>query len=230
MNEIIKAETGIELLEHADTLHKQIYALKVLTEPMECETGEEYTKIASELSEIKALNKKLTDVEKSLCDPFKSAVKRLQGWNSEFFEIAEKAERNIKNAMLKWNEKQERIKKVEEARLKKLEDDRIAKEKAKLEKKIEKAELKGDTDKVESLEEQKDSIVPMVAQVQLNTPKVDTVNYAIRFSFEIENVNLIPREYMTPDEKKIRGVVTAMKELTDIPGVKVIQTKEIRSK
>jgi len=228
--EITRVETSKELLIQLDTLHKQIYALKSMTEKLECTDAEDYTRLAKELSEIKALNKSLTDTEKALIAPFKNVVKNVQENNREFFDIVELAERNIKTTMLVYNDNQERIKRAEEARIALEEAERIAREKAKLEKKIEKAEEKGNMEKAESLQEQKDNLVPIVAEVKVNTPKVESINYAIRYDFEITDANLIPREYLMPDEKKIKRIVVAMKELASIPGVKVIMIKDIRSK
>lgn len=45
---------------------------------------------------------------------------------------------------------------------------------------------------------------------------------------KIDDASEIPREYMVPDTKKINKVVSAMKEETDIPGVRPINYPYIR--
>lgn len=45
------------------------------------------------------------------------------------------------------------------------------------------------------------------------------------WQFEIERADLIPRAYLIPDEKKIGQVVRAMKDQTNIPGIKVFSKR-----
>jgi len=52
-------------------------------------------------------------------------------------------------------------------------------------------------------------------------PKVEGVSYREGWQFEIERPDLLPREYLVPDEKKIRGVVNALGDKANIPGVRV---------
>lgn len=58
--------------------------------------------------------------------------------------------------------------------------------------------------------------------------KVDGVSFVEKWEWMIENTDILPREYMIPDERKIRGVVNAMKGNTTIPGVKVWADKTVR--
>jgi hypothetical protein len=51
------------------------------------------------------------------------------------------------------------------------------------------------------------------------------VSFRDNWDFEIEDAALLPREYLIPDEKKIRAVVKAHKGETKIPGVKVIHDR-----
>ena len=53
-------------------------------------------------------------------------------------------------------------------------------------------------------------------------PRIDGVSFRDDWDFEIENVALLPRDYLVPDEKKIRAVVKTLKAATNIPGVRVI--------
>jgi hypothetical protein len=52
-------------------------------------------------------------------------------------------------------------------------------------------------------------------------PKVEGVSYRDDYDFEIFDPGQIPREYLVPDEKKIRAVVKAMRASALIPGVRV---------
>lgn len=48
------------------------------------------------------------------------------------------------------------------------------------------------------------------------------------YGYEITDVNLLPREYMSPDLKKIRAAVTSLKTQCKIPGIRVIETTTLR--
>lgn len=52
-------------------------------------------------------------------------------------------------------------------------------------------------------------------------PKAAGVSSVQNWTFRITNADQIPREYMIPDEKAIRGVVKSMKNKTNIPGIEV---------
>jgi hypothetical protein len=52
------------------------------------------------------------------------------------------------------------------------------------------------------------------------TMKTSEVTFVDRWVFEIVDPEAVPREFLCPDEAKIGGVVAAMKDKTDIPGVR----------
>lgn len=65
--------------------------------------------------------------------------------------------------------------------------------------------------------------VPAI-KVESSVPKVEGISSREEWTFEIEDPNIIPREFLMPDEKKIRAYVKTMKEKAQIPGVKVYKT------
>lgn len=56
-----------------------------------------------------------------------------------------------------------------------------------------------------------DTYIPKMPGVALTTP----------YTWDLLDEDAIPREYMTPDRKKISAVVKAMKDKTNIPGIRV---------
>lgn len=60
-----------------------------------------------------------------------------------------------------------------------------------------------------------------------NTGKLEGVSFSDDWKAEIIDETMIPREYMKPDMQKIVGVASAMKEATDIPGIKVSCRKKV---
>jgi len=59
-------------------------------------------------------------------------------------------------------------------------------------------------------------------------PKVQGSAFTTTYDFEIEDEGKIPREYLIPDLKKIGGVVKALKDHANIPGIKVIKGTGVR--
>lgn len=70
-----------------------------------------------------------------------------------------------------------------------------------------------------------DSGLEIQTVVKVETPKAEGTSYRITYDFDVVDASLIPREFWLINEVKIRKVVTAMKEQTDIPGIKVKQVK-----
>ena len=61
-------------------------------------------------------------------------------------------------------------------------------------------------------------------EVKDDAPKVDGISIRSAYSFEIVDESKLPREYLKPDEIKIRRVVTAMGNNIVIPGVKIFES------
>ena len=123
-----------------------------------------------------------------------------------------------------WQAEQEKLRAEAEAR-------RIADEALK---KAAEAEAKGDSEKAEkilnsaAIKEDKMAVRIEAATVAASTPipaKAQTVGISTREDWDIElvDVNLVPREYMLPDEVKARKIVRASKGTIQIPGFRNIK-------
>lgn len=77
-----------------------------------------------------------------------------------------------------------------------------------------------------------DRLMAEAVQTTVAPVKVETDGMFMRtnWKWQIENADLIPNEFMVPDEKKIEKYVKAMKESGKIPGVRIysVQTPIIR--
>jgi len=104
-----------------------------------------------------------------------------------------------------------------EAERRRLEDDRLT---AALE-----AAARGDNETSEKILEQEIDVVPYPVVIDLPAPpvpiqKLDGLSFRTDWKYEIVHPSAIPMEYMIIDEKKIGQVVRALKEKTNIPGVR----------
>jgi len=89
--------------------------------------------------------------------------------------------------------------------------------------KAEALEKKGDAEGAEKVREAAREKVEEVLATAQDIPeavKTEGLSRRENWTFEIMDVSLIPREYLTPDTVKIGRIVKAMKGGTDIPGVK----------
>lgn len=160
-----------------------------------------------ELNEANSVLRKIVSLREAakvhfdgLKKPFNEAMANLRAKEKEFLEPMEKGEQAIKKLMVEYN------KKVEE---------RLAIEQTKLE------------EASKSLAENGITIMP---SVKLERPKLSGTSTRNTYDFDIVDVNLIPREYLLIDKVAIGKVVRAMKEKTNIPGIKVKIVQSIVSR
>jgi len=61
--------------------------------------------------------------------------------------------------------------------------------------------------------------------IAVAAPKLDGVSYRDDWDFELVDPALVPREFLIVDDKKVRGVVKAMRNMTNIPGVRAFSRR-----
>lgn len=185
--------------------------------------NETYVNASSVLKFIKTTATELDALRKSMTKPLDESKKRIMDFFRKPLNNLVMVENNIKKAMLTFQKEQERKRKEEEDRL--LEQQR--KDKEKLEKRADKAEEKGNTEKAETLREeaeQKESVVPTVAPM---VEKVSGISTKKIWKFKIVDAKLIPREYLMPNEKMIGEVGRATKGTLKIAGIEFYSDETI---
>lgn len=68
---------------------------------------------------------------------------------------------------------------------------------------------------------------PTIAPTEKTTPKIVGVSYREEWKFRVVDPLKVPREYLQVDERKIGGVVRAMKGSTKIAGIEVYAVKNV---
>ena len=63
--------------------------------------------------------------------------------------------------------------------------------------------------------------------IEIEIPKVQGVSVSNKFDYEIENQDLLPRDFLIPNEKMIRDAINSSNGTIEIPGVKIIKDKII---
>jgi hypothetical protein len=138
-----------------------------------------------------------------------------------YYAPADQGVRAAKKLMSDYDAEQERIRKAEEDRLQKIAQKEA--EDRRLQEAIE-AEKAGKKAEAETIIETPVTVAPVV--VAKKTPKMEGGPvYRTIWKFRIKNADLIPREYLIPDEVKIGGLVRSMKSATSISGVEVYEER-----
>ncbi len=138
----------------------------------------------------------------------------------------EEAEAILKPKMADYHEEQERIRQEEQRRLaeeaRKAEEIRCLEEAALL-------EQQGEVAFADHLiKEVLTAPAPLITLPK--SAKADGISIKSVWSYEVVNEALIPREYLSIDHSKIGKIVTAMKAQTRIPGIKVIEQKQVSAR
>lgn len=180
------------------------------------------TKAADMMLESKRRIRIIEDRFKKPKADAKMAHKSICDLENELVEPYERIEREIlKPAISAYNQEQDRKRRAEEDRQreeqrKKAEDERI---------KIA-AQLEKDGEN-EAAEELIDAPIETPAVVIPKEEAPSGISYRDVWKFQVVDDSLVPREYMTIDEKKIGGVVRALKGETNIKGVRVYCEKTV---
>lgn len=157
-----------------------------------------------ELNEANNILRKIATLRKaakahfdSLKKPFNEAMANLREKEKEFLKPMEEGESTIKKLIGTYNVKRD-------------------------------AQLKEEQAKLEELAKQvSDTGLTVLPSVKLEKPKLQGTSIRNRYDFDIVDVNLIPREYLLVDMAAIGKVVRALKEKTNIPGIKVKIVQDI---
>lgn len=251
--ELVIAQPDEKLFKQAESSLVMARAYKVTSPELMEAAGED-------LKSIKALQKQVEDKRTSITKPLNDAMKAVNALFKPAAEWLADAENTLKGSMLTFRQEQEvkareAQRKLEEQARK--ERERLAAQAAEAERKAreeadakrreaeaaaadgraaEAAKLRQQAEareaaaasKAEALREQASTVIaPMVTA---GIPKTSGQSIRESWSFEIVDAALIPREFLMVDEKKIGGVVRAMKGSTNIPGIKVLRGETMASR
>ena len=210
-------EASKTLIAMPDTreIESQRNTLTTLAESMTVDTPAAYASAGSLHNDLMVLEKDIherTDEPVALAHKTHKAIKALQ---NDLLGPVTTARKKVKQLMAGYDAEQERLRREEEARLQK-EADKQAEEAAL--RAAEAAEAAGDSEVAEAILEAPVAAPPVI--LPSSTPKTG-VSFREVWKFRVTDEKLIPRQYMMPDEKKIGGVVRAMKDGTQIPGIEV---------
>lgn len=198
-----------EVGQQALTIPEQARAIKITDVAT-------YTGAGDLWKSIKALRSKVAETFNPLIDNAHRLHKSILAKKQAVDGPLEEAEKTVKRAMEAFDREQERLRREAEEKLR--EQARKEEEERRLQEAII-LESEGQTAIAEAVMEAPVYVAPVV--IPKTTPKMaGGPVFREVWDFEIIDEKAIPREYMVPDLVKIRKVVTALKNQSNIAGVR----------
>ncbi len=183
-----------------------------------------YTEAGATLKAVKKKYHDLEEREKEITRPLNDSLRSVRDLFRNPKDLLLKIESNLKNAMLGY----QRAEEAKRAESQRIAEDLARKERERLARLAEKAEARGAADQAEAFQQRAAAVVaPIVAA---HPPKINGMNIRVDHDFEILDAALLPREFLMPDEQKIRKVVRALGLETSIPGVRIFERQILSSR
>jgi hypothetical protein len=171
--------------------------------------GDISNKIKTRIKELdtdrKELTRPLDDVKAKIMDKYRPAIEQLT-----------QAQRLIDGVISDYLLEQRRIQQEQQRKV----EEEARKERERAEAKAKEWAAKGNEKKAEEWLDKSEAVIAPV--IQAPDTKAAGISTREDWDFEITDANLIPRDYLIPDDKTIRAFVKATKGKKEIPGVKII--------
>lgn len=207
MNTAIDFTQELDLVDEKKTVLEKTKDLKIYT-------GDDYRKAKGFWAQIRMLRGKVKEAYQPLIDQAHRLHKDAIAKRDEFDKPLEAAEKTVKSALAEYDRIQDQRRREEETRLR--EEARRQEEERRLAQAAE-LEAMGRNDLADQILDVPINAcappIPVPAR-EKGDPVFRTV-----WKYRITNPDLVPREYLIPDPVKIGGVVRALKDATNIPGV-----------
>lgn len=145
----------------------------------------QYDEAAEALKKIKEVKQNVNDFFSDDIDKAFQLHRSLTGKRKALMEPLERAEASIKNARIAYTNEQNRLRQIEQDKLDKIAREKEAAEKAKLDKKIEKAEAKGDTAAVDALQQQKEQVIVHVPQAAQRVQQAEGISVSKKWKGDV---------------------------------------------
>lgn len=173
-----------------------------------------------------AFLKYLRDMKKGAEDYWKPKVKAAHAARKTIKDAENEQVKPVKEAISTMSQKMGGYQ--QECQRQRIEEEKMARQLAEDEARAANEELaqgleeSGSDEAAEGVRSTQDMVARLASsavKVESHAPKVQGTSVRTTWKFRIVDANLVPRDYLIPDEKTIGAVVRARKEATSIPGV-----------
>ena len=170
------------------------------------------------LKTIKGFRKQLDEFFDPNISRLHKAHKEAKAQKTKFEEPLKKAEEIVKEEITTYLVEQDNIRKEAEEKAKQEAEKRFEEARE--------AERAGDKEKAEKIREEETSLATPLPSIAT----AEGTSLRKRWTWEVEDLKLVPRAYLIVDKVKVSETVRIMKGKTDIPGIQVFQEAGISTR
>lgn len=211
---------------------KQEAAIAIANE-LNIATQEHYVKAVAFTKDIKALQKAIRASFDPIVDAANKAHKEAIAQRDKHLRPVKEAEKLLKGKIEAYVYEQERVRKAEEERLRKIAEKKEADARRKAQEAAAEAErlrLEGEEKEAAKLEKKAEKLTQKADTIEApklatKVEKVKGISYKDVWDFEVMDATLVPRQFCTPNEQAIRAYIKATKGTMPIEGVKITHRK-----
>ncbi len=214
MNELAAKEQ--EVKQEIINIDNQVLSLRVIDTETYLQAGEIFKAIS-------AMEKKIKAFFDPLCKKADEAHKALT--SAKAIEIAKLAplKAHINKEQTDWNVEQERLRRLEEDRLRR--EAEKAEEDRRLQAAIE-AEQAGEKEEAAAVLEEPLYVPPPI--VEKTVPKQAGLAMTTTWRWRLKDINLVPRQFLNINETVLNAHVKNLKDRSNVPGIEVYPESSMR--
>lgn len=175
------------------------------------------------LLDIKRMRKEINDTFDPIIDKAHKAHKEAIAKKKKYEAPLIEAEKAVKLQIGSYVSEQERLKREAEEKARKEEEERLRIE----EEKIKEAKSLMAAGEEETAEKVLDEIPLQKIQDLPAIPGLTDTSVKMIWKWALDDINLVPREYLMPDSSKITAVVRAGKGKIRIPGIRIYPERSV---
>jgi hypothetical protein len=202
-------DTNSQALATVDRLN----AVAITTTEQYADAGELW-KVGREMMD------QISEAYDSIISAAHRAHKEAVAKKKSFYDPVESATKRVKALMIAFDAEQERQRQAEARRLEA--EARRQEEEHKLAEALA-AEAAGDAAGADEILNEPIAVAPVF--VEPATPKIAGIVFQTRWNIKVTDPDLVPREFMVVDEKKLRQLAVALKGQFNVPGVMAYSEK-----
>lgn len=206
----------------SEGLELEVNTVKAEARELAIAQSEDYVKAGVLWNAMRDLRGKVAETFDGIISKAHAAHKEAVAQKKRFDEPLDEAQRAIKRKMIDYDNEQERIRRLEQAKQEAEAKKKAEAEALELAAELEKAGLKKEAEFVIEFPEEPPQVI-----IPKTTPKVEGFRTRTMWTFELVDIHLVPDEYkfLQLDSKKIQAVVNRLKGATNIPGIKAREEK-----
>jgi hypothetical protein len=195
-------------------------------------TAEQFKAVNAEVVRIKNVRKQVEDLFKDSKEQANKAHKSICAAEKKLLDPLAQAENQYNPMIINYTREQERIRKEEEARVQREAEAEAEAERKRLIAEAEAAMDNGvDDTQVEEIITRAETVIPVPQYRSFTAPSVPKpqgLTIADNWTYEITDINLIPRAYLMVDERKLLAQAKATKDTIKVAGVRFYNAGSVR--